>query len=68
MYKLDVVPKITKEFLLSKNSQETYFEHYLGVPVKKGLFCSPAIIRNDSKPTCSFYKNKRGVFYQDPSV
>lgn len=33
-------------------------EHYLGVPVKKGLFCSP--LRNDSNPTCSFYRNKSG--------
>ena len=60
MYKLDVVLKITKEFLLSKNSQETYFEHYLGVPVKKGLFRSPPIIRADTNPTCSFYKDSKG--------
>lgn len=66
MYKLDVSPKITKEFLLSKNTQETYFEHYLGIPVKKGLFCSPSIIRIDHKPTCSFYKNKSGILkYND---
>ena len=31
-----------------------------GVPVKKGLFCSPSIIRSDKKPTCAFYKNKKG--------
>lgn len=66
MFKLDNSPKITKEFLLSKNSQETYFEHYLGVPVKKGLFRSPSIIRNDSKPTCAFYKNRQGILkYKD---
>lgn len=61
MYKLEVAPKITKELLLSKYSQETFFEHYLGVPVKKGLFCSPPIIRSDSKPTCAFYKDKKGT-------
>ena len=61
MYNLDTTPKITKELLLSKYSQETFFEHYLGVPVKKGLFCSPKIIRSDHKPTCSFYKNSRGI-------
>ncbi|MGL4372548.1 MAG: toprim domain-containing protein [Turicibacter sp.] len=49
---------ITKDFLLSKHTQEKYMEHYTGVPVKKGLFISP--LRADSKPTCSFYKNKSG--------
>jgi 5S rRNA maturation endonuclease (ribonuclease M5) len=66
MYKLEGATKITRELLLSKYSQETFFEHYLGVPVKKGLFCSPSIIRVDHKPTCSFYKNKKGVLtYKD---
>lgn len=66
MYNLDITPKITKELLLSKYSQETFFEHYLGVPVKKGLFCSPQIVRIDHKPTCSFYKTSRGVLkYKD---
>lgn len=49
---------ITKEFLLSKHSQEKYMEHYTGVQVKKGLFISP--LRADSKPTCAYYKNKSG--------
>lgn len=61
MYTLDVEQRITKELLLSKATQETYMEHYLGVPVKKGLFCSPSVIRIDKQPTCAFYKNKRGV-------
>lgn len=66
MFNLNDSLKITKEILLSKNSQETYFEHYLGIPVKKGIFCSPSIIRNDRKPTCSFYKNSKGVLkYKD---
>ena len=66
MYKLDIAPKITKELLLSKNTQETYFEHYLGVPVKKGLFKSPTIIRADANPTCSFYKDSKGnLKYKD---
>lgn len=33
-------------------------EHYLGVPVSKGLFKSP--LRQDRHPTCAFYRNKRG--------
>ena len=50
--------KITKEFLLEKYSEETYFEYYLGIPVSKRLVCSP--IRQDRHPTCSFYRNKNG--------
>lgn len=67
MYKLETPTRITKELLLSKQwTQETYFEHYLGIPVKKGLFCSPSIIRKDSKPTCAFYKGANGVLkYKD---
>lgn len=51
-------PKLTKDYLLSKYSEETYMEYYLGIPVKKGLFVSP--LRQDSTPTCSFYRNKKG--------
>jgi len=67
VYSLEVSTKITKELLLSKSfTQETYFEHYLGIPVKKGLFTSPAIIRVDHKPTCCFYKSKQGLLiYKD---
>lgn len=66
MYKLEVPQRITKELLLSKHTQETYFEHYLGIPVKKGLFCSPPLIRKDNKPTCAFYKDKKGILkYKD---
>lgn len=66
MFEISSSQRITKEFLLQKNSQETYFEHYLGIPVKKGLFRSPPIIRIDTKPTCAFYKNKSGdLKYKD---
>lgn len=60
MFELEVAPRITKEFILSKINQEAIYEFYLGVPVKKGLFCSPACLRVDKKPTCSFYKNSKG--------
>lgn len=57
-------PKITKEFLLSKNSEETYMSTYLRVPIKRGLFCSP--LRKDNKPTCSFCHSKKGeLMYHD---
>lgn len=66
MYTLEIAPRITKELLLSKNPAEAYFEFYLGVPVKKGLFCSPNIIRVDHKPTCSFFKSSKGeLYYKD---
>lgn len=65
MFQLDSI-RITKELLLSRNSQETYFEHYLGISVKKGLFVSPSIIRVDHKPTCSFFKDSQGnLVYND---
>ena len=49
---------ITKELILSRVSEEQIMEHYLGIPIKKGLFRSP--LRNDKVPTCSFYRNSRG--------
>lgn len=33
-------------------------EHYLGIPVKRGLHRSP--LREDARPTCAFYRNNRG--------
>ena len=66
MFELPVSQRLTKEFIFSKISQESIFEHYLGVQVKKGLFCSPSIIRVDKTPTCSFYKSSSGIItYKD---
>lgn len=50
--------KVTKEIILNNVSEETLMEHYLGIPVRKGLFKSP--LRQDNKPTCAFYRNKKG--------
>lgn len=61
MFNFTLEPKITKEFLLSKNSEETYMSFYLGVPVKKGLFKSP--LRCDNHVTCSFFRGKSGTLY-----
>lgn len=61
---LEYEPKITKAYLLERQSQETYLEYYLGIPVKKGLFKSP--LRNDNSPTCSFYRNASGdIIFND---
>lgn len=61
MFQLEVTPKLTKEYLYEKIGQEKLMEHYTGKPVIKGLFVCPPQIRVDKKPTCSFYKNKKGV-------
>ena len=52
-------PKITKELILSRFSEEQLMEYYLHLPVKKGLFRSP--LRRDKQPTCSFYRNNSGT-------
>lgn len=58
------LPKITKEYLLSQNSAETYMSTYLGVPVKKGL--QKSSLRKDHKPTATFYRNRKGeLIYHD---
>ena len=54
----ELEPKITKEFLLSKNSEETYMSTYLGIPISKTLVRNP--LRNDRKPTASFHRNSSG--------
>ena len=64
MLVFDTTPNITKQLLLKHNTQETYLEHYLGIPVKKGLFKSP--LRHDNTPTCSFYMGKQGdIIFKD---
>lgn len=61
MFDYTFEPKITKEFLLSRNNEETYMSYYLGIPIKKGLFRSP--LRADQHNTCSFFKGKSGNLY-----
>ena len=61
MFNFTIEPKITKEFLLSKNTEETYMSYYLGVPIKKGLFRSP--LRRDNHNTCSFFRGSSGNLY-----
>jgi hypothetical protein len=59
---ITIEPKITKEFLLSKNSEETYMAHYLGIPVKKGLFRSP-VFDGVATITDNYLGNK--LFFSD---
>lgn len=51
-------PKVTKELILSRFSEEQIMEYYLHVPIKRRLFRSP--LRRDKEPTCSFYRNGSG--------
>lgn len=51
-------PKLSKDFILSCVSEEEIMSKYLGIPIKKKLFRSP--LRNDKRPTCSFFRNKQG--------
>lgn len=56
---LSFEPKLSKELILSRFSEEQLMEYYLRMPVKKGLFRSP--LRDDKNPTCSFFRNNKGT-------
>lgn len=57
-FRLPIIkPLITKDLLLSKNSEETYMRTYLGIPISTKLVVSP--LRSDHKPTASFYRNRK---------
>lgn len=54
-----VYPKLTRDYILERITQEQIMEKYLGIPVTIGnLVISP--LRNDRHPTCAFYYNKYG--------
>ena len=52
---ITIPPKITKELIEKKISQETLMSTYYGVPIRTGLFKSK--FRPDSNPTVCYYKN-----------
>lgn len=60
MLDFEIAPKITKDLLLSKFSEETIFCHYLGInSISKKLVRNTT--RDDRNPTCGFYRNSRGT-------
>lgn len=60
MLNFEIAPKITKDLLLSKFSEETIFCRYLGIgSISKKLIRN--ITRNDKNPTCGFYRNNSGT-------
>lgn len=59
---LGILPPLTKDYILSKVTQEQIFEKYLQVTVKTDvLYKAPVVIRpDDDNPTCSFYYSNNG--------
>lgn len=47
---------VTKELILSRIPEERILTHYLGLPIRKGLYKSP--LRKDERPTCAFYRSR----------
>lgn len=64
-FSLEDTPKLTKDFILSRLTEEQIFVYYIGPEVqRKKLFCSK--LRRDKKPTCSIYRNKSNhLIYKD---
>lgn len=64
-FSLTEKPKLNKNLILSKLSEEQIFSFYIGSEIKsKKLFRSK--LRSDKNPTCSMYRNKSGVLiYKD---
>ena len=62
MFEFSFGESITKEFILSKLTEESIFCYYLGIPqVSKKLIRSK--LRKDKNPTCGFYRNNKGELY-----
>lgn len=59
---LGILPSLTKDYILSKITQEQIFEYYLGIKVETGVILkTPSVIRpRDSNPTFSFRYSDNG--------
>lgn len=58
----NVATVITKEFILSRVSEEEIFKKYLGLePTERGSYTNP-LRPTDTSPGCSFYVNPQGVW------
>lgn len=56
-----IYPDLTKKYILERISQEEIMEFYLGVPVQtRHTICCPPIIRQETRPSFSFYYNSEG--------
>ena len=54
-----ILPSLTKDYILSRISQEQIFEKYLGIPVTDSLVLSP-LRPKDNNPTFSFKYSENG--------
>ena len=62
MFKFAFSENVTKEFILTRLSEEEIFCYYLGIKeISKKLICSR--LRTDNRPTCGFYRNGKGDLY-----
>lgn len=58
----EILPDLTKEYILERVSQESIFERYTGEKVQfDELVCSP--LRKDTHPTCGFRYSISGTLY-----
>ncbi|MEK6881668.1 MAG: hypothetical protein AABY22_18760 [Nanoarchaeota archaeon] len=57
---LGILPKITKDYILSKITQEQIFERYLGIPVVTDNLIHSPIRSNDNNPSFGFNYNNKG--------
>lgn len=60
---IGIYPKLTKQYILDRISQEEIMEKYLGVPVNKETLqgCSvKSPLRVDNSPTCNYWYNENG--------
>ena len=59
MFEFSFGESITKEFILSKVSEEEIFCYYLEInSISKKLIRNR--LRKDNNPTCGFYRNSKG--------
>lgn len=56
---IGILPKLTKEYILTRITQEQIMEKYLNIPVQiNNQILSP--FRKEGRPSCGFYYNEHG--------
>lgn len=60
MNEFGILPNLTKDFIMSKISQEQIFEKYLGIEVETSKLYKSPLRARDNDPTFSFYYSTNG--------
>jgi len=63
MKNFGIYPKLTKDYILKRISQEEIMDTFYGVPVTRETLCSNSInskYRVDNNPSCNYYYNING--------